>query len=269
MAIAGCLVLVAGSMVRAGDNAEQERAVAEIMRLGGNVEIDANRPGKPVVLVNLNRTKVTDAALKSLQSFPQLEALAVVDTNVTDTGLMHLKGLSQLKTLGLGGTKVTDAGLKHLKESTRLEVLNLGGTKVTDAGLAHLKGFPELKRLYLFDTKVTDTGLKHLGKLTQLQLLIVTDTAVTEAGVKELQKSLPKVIIIHESKPGGRQTDPRLQDLDTRWTHQSGPSESPPFRLMAARRVASLVPFRMKWREPSAMQARKPSLKMQRRSGKG
>ncbi len=136
--------------------------IAEIVKLGGKVTIDDKSPGKPVISVDLQRTKVTDA------------------------GLEHLEGLDQLQSLNLHNTKVTDAGLEQLKGLTNLQSLNLGQTSATDAGLAHLKGLTRLQSLNLEQTQVTDTGLAQLKGLTQLQSLNLTQTKVTEAGVKKL-----------------------------------------------------------------------------------
>ena len=69
----------------------EKKAIAAIKKLGGEVTFDEKKPGKPVISVKLNNTKVTDA------------------------GLVHLKGLSKLQTLFLQGTKVTDAGVKKLQ----------------------------------------------------------------------------------------------------------------------------------------------------------
>ena len=68
-------------------NAEQAKAAAEIQKIGGTVTFDEQSPAKPMIGVDLNHRKVTDA------------------------GLEHLSGLIQLRTLNLGHTKITDAGL--------------------------------------------------------------------------------------------------------------------------------------------------------------
>ena len=74
--LAAALLLVPGPSVRAqGDNAEQERAIARIEKLGGKVELDEQRPGKPVIKVDLRQTKVTDADLQILKAFTQVRSL--------------------------------------------------------------------------------------------------------------------------------------------------------------------------------------------------
>ncbi len=48
-------------------NAAQAKTVAEIQNLGGKIAVDERNPGKPVCMVNLAGTKVTDAGVKDLR----------------------------------------------------------------------------------------------------------------------------------------------------------------------------------------------------------
>jgi hypothetical protein len=66
--LAAALLLFTGLSGRAqDDNAEQEQAIARIEKLGGKCELDEKRPGKPVIKVDLRRTKVTDADLDTIR----------------------------------------------------------------------------------------------------------------------------------------------------------------------------------------------------------
>ena len=56
-------------------------------QLGGTIRRDATRPGRPVVAVDLRGPQVTDAALQTLASQPDLETLVLVDTKISDAGL--------------------------------------------------------------------------------------------------------------------------------------------------------------------------------------
>jgi beta-lactamase regulating signal transducer with metallopeptidase domain len=168
------------------DGTEQAKAIAEIEKLGGKVIVDEKSPDKPVPLIDLRETKVTDAGLEHLKGFSQLQYLFLGHTDVTDAGLEHLKGLSQLQMLDLSGTKVTDAGLEHLKGLTQLQTLFLGN-HITDAGLENLKGLPQLHTLSLCDTQITDVGLEHLKGLSQLQTLHLGNTQLTDDGLEHLK----------------------------------------------------------------------------------
>lgn len=157
---------------RAADaDAEQERAVAAIQRLGGKVIRDEGGPGRPVAAVFL-RDRGADTALVHLKAFPHLRKLYLRCSDVSDTGLKHLTGL------------------------TDLEALLLADTAVTDAGLGHLRGLTRLQRLDLSDTGVGDMGLEHLTALKTLRLLNLMDTKVTDEGVKRLQAALPMLTIV-------------------------------------------------------------------------
>jgi internalin A len=107
--------LLLGLLFLAGPGqADEAAAVKAIEKLGGNVTVDAKRPGKPVVGVSLFFTQVTDAGLKELRELKSLTELDLGFTAVTDVGLKELKELKSLQTLDLSRTKVTDAGLKAI-----------------------------------------------------------------------------------------------------------------------------------------------------------
>jgi Leucine-rich repeat (LRR) protein len=173
LALVGAFLAAIQPMLQAQDGkAKQERAIAEIKKLGGKVEVDAKRPDRAVIAVDLKHTKVVDASLE------------------------HLKGLTKLEKLYLKGTPVTDDGMIYIKGLTNIEVLELGRTKVTDKALEHLKGFTRLQTLDLAGTEVTNKGLEHLKGLSRLQTLDLSGTKVTNEGIDDLQKALPKVKIV-------------------------------------------------------------------------
>ena len=97
--------------------ADEASAVKAIEKLGGKVTRDDKLPGKPLIAVDLARTKVTDAGLKELKDFKQLTSLDVSFTRVTATGLKELKDLKQLTSLNLNNTKVTDDGVADLQKA--------------------------------------------------------------------------------------------------------------------------------------------------------
>ena len=211
---------VVGSMVAApipprDERKEQQQAVERILKIGGNVSYDYQRPNpdkpnvfepdaKPknpaafhrVVHVDLRGTKVTDEDLKVLALLPCLENLDLTDTRISGAGLAPLEGLTNLRVLGLWKTSVDDAGLEHIKGLTKLWLLILDETRVTDAGLVHLKNMTELTPwLGLTGTQVTDDGLKCLEGFKKLKSLNLRNTQVTEAGAKRLRVALPNTDI--------------------------------------------------------------------------
>src|SRR5262245_30855891 len=128
-------ILVIGSLVlglnaRGEETKEQDEAVAAIEKLGGKVEVDANRPGKHAIAVKLTGDKVTDTDLVHLKPLTELQRLDLFATKVRGDGLKNLSGLTQLRYLSLHSSEVTDEGLPHLKELKQLRTLDLRYTEV-------------------------------------------------------------------------------------------------------------------------------------------
>ncbi|HLA96336.1 MAG TPA: amidohydrolase family protein, partial [Pyrinomonadaceae bacterium] len=132
--------------------AEEKRAAAEIQKLGGKIEFNAKQE---VVKVDLNNAKVTNADLKLLEKFSELEWLDLRVTPIDDEGVAHLRTLRKLKFLNLFRTGLSDKGLALLRGHTELETLLIGGTKVTDEGLKNLERFGKLRKLSVFRTAVS------------------------------------------------------------------------------------------------------------------
>jgi hypothetical protein len=93
----------------------------------------------------------------------QIAQLDLARTAITDAGLKTLSQLPRLASLDLRQTKVSDAGLLHLASSAQLRTLNLYGTQVSDAGLKHLHSLKGLRNVYLWQTNATDVGAKQLA----------------------------------------------------------------------------------------------------------
>jgi internalin A len=94
--------------------ADEAKALAAVEGLGGAVRVDARRPGRPVIAVDLSRTPVTDAKLKELEDLRELQVLDLSRTAVTDRGVTNLKRFERLGSLNLKATQVTDKGIKEL-----------------------------------------------------------------------------------------------------------------------------------------------------------
>lgn len=112
-----------------------------------------------IVHLDLARTSITDAALKTAASFPRLTRIDLRKTKVTDKGLESL------------------TGCKHLY------YINLFGTEVTDAGLATLASIKTLRNVFLFETKVTETGIAKLkAALPQAEIVGNVTMPTPQAG---------------------------------------------------------------------------------------
>jgi hypothetical protein len=125
-------------------------------------------------------SKCNDASVAALA--PIKENIAHLDlarTSITDAALKTAAGFPRLTHLDLRKTKVTDQGLAALTGCKHLEFINLFGTEVSDAGLGSLAGIKTLRNVYLFETKVTDAGVAKLKKALP-QAEIVSNVTMPE-----------------------------------------------------------------------------------------
>jgi hypothetical protein len=185
---------------------DEQRGIAGIKRLGGNVTEEDRQTGrlkinlrsKPIhdsalqligLLANvwqldLAHTPITSAGLAELRGLDKLEDLDLSGTAITDAGLNELRAIKNLKKLKLSQTAVTNVGMKHLRDRKTLVLLHLGGTAVSDLGVQELRGLPNLQSLDLAGARVTDAGLQALQGLKSLMSLNLSFTEVTGAGLQ-------------------------------------------------------------------------------------
>lgn len=110
-------------------------------------------------------SKCDDAKITVLEPLKDhITQLDLGRTIVTDAGLKTVGQLSRLVSLDLRQTKITDAGLEALTGLKNLQFINLFGTEVTDAGVKHLAAIKSLKQVTLFQTKATPAGATELKK---------------------------------------------------------------------------------------------------------
>jgi hypothetical protein len=188
--------------------ANEEEAIAVLVRLGGKVAREGGRPDGPAVSVNFNvpagdkPVLLDDPDLIPLGKMPKLRQLALQQTKISDKGLEPLKGLKMLESLTLGQERqISDEGLAHVVGLTGLTQLLIPGTALSDNGLGTLKGLVNLRVLDLASTAVTDAGLKHLASFPRLESLSLSGTGVTDAGLAQL-KGLPGLLHLHLAETG-------------------------------------------------------------------
>jgi hypothetical protein len=80
---------------------DPNRIAAEIQRLGGRVDRDEDRPGKPIVTIDLKGRDLDDSGLAAFSGYTDLRELNLRGTLITDAGLVHLQGLRSLELLDL------------------------------------------------------------------------------------------------------------------------------------------------------------------------
>ncbi len=186
--------------VRKKQEAEKQHALAQLAPIVAAAQKDvpgylrAIAPGDTALEFSANPypEKFGDDQLRALA--PVAEHVAILDlrrTKVTDAGLDECGKMPGLRRLELQETKVGDRGLAAIGGLANLEILNLYGTRVTDAGLASLSSLKKLRKLYIQGTPVSEAGRAKLGKLLP-KLEIVKADPVPKA-LMNVQTSVPTV----------------------------------------------------------------------------
>jgi Leucine-rich repeat (LRR) protein len=157
---------------------------------------------------------VDDEALTFVGQLPKLELVDLTRTRVTDAGLAKLVGLNALKTIRIAGFEdarvdVTDAAGATFLKIPSLQTLNLNSCRITDAIVPQIARLPALKDLYLYSnpitdaeiptlkalklsrlglgsTKVTDASAEAFNEMTTLSTLILNSTAFSDKGLSRL-----------------------------------------------------------------------------------
>lgn len=92
----------------------------------------------------------------------QIAWLKLGDTKITDAALKEITKFKNLNKLHLEHTTVTDAGISNLKNLPLLEYINLVDTKVGDAGLKEAATFKGLRSVYVWQSAVTDSAVSEV-----------------------------------------------------------------------------------------------------------
>ncbi|MFZ4765171.1 MAG: c-type cytochrome domain-containing protein [Roseimicrobium sp.] len=138
-------------------------ATKKVQAVGAQVSI--LQVGGPLVRVDFltGVSKCTDESLAALTPVQQnIAHLDLARTAITDAALKTAATFPRLTRLDLRKTKITDTGLQALAACKNLNYINLFGTEVSDAGLTALGKVKTLRNVYLFETKVTEAGVAKL-----------------------------------------------------------------------------------------------------------
>ena len=125
--------------VRFGDSQFGDEELKKLLPLSTNI-----------TWLDLGGSEITDAAMKDISNFKNLERLHLEKTSITDTGIGELVSLQNLAYLNLYGSNISDTGLKNISQIKSLESIYLWNTLVTDKGVTQLR--EKLPDLYI------DTG---------------------------------------------------------------------------------------------------------------
>jgi uncharacterized membrane protein len=97
-----------------------------------------------------------DTTIEALKPVADLIVEAeLARTRITDAGVRQLSTFPNLRAIDLSHTAVTSHGLAPLATLPKLESLNLTATQVDDQGVLPLRHKPGLRHLFLFETRCT------------------------------------------------------------------------------------------------------------------
>lgn len=146
-----------------GAQPAKEEALKKVAAVGAQTA--PLMPNSPLLRVDFltGVTKCNDESVTALAVIKDnIAHLDLARTSITDAALKTIAGFPKVTRLDLRKTKVDDKGLEALVACKNLTYINLFGTEVTDAGLASLAKIKGLKDIYLYETKVTDPGVAKL-----------------------------------------------------------------------------------------------------------
>lgn len=107
---------------------------------------------------------LTDASIKSFNTFSKCDTVTLSHTQITDRFLSDLQ-MMKLMSLTLIDTPITDIGLKALAKQNQLDSLSLQGAQISDDGLKSLYGFTSLHSLELVRCpRLTIKGIMELKR---------------------------------------------------------------------------------------------------------
>ncbi len=111
----------------------------------------------------LYQTGISDSGLKYLNGLRHfanlpLERLYLGATRITDAGLKTIATWPPLSHLYIGGTQISDDGLKHLA-STAIATLDIHDCDLTDNAIVHLARISELHSIWIWGTQIDQAKL--------------------------------------------------------------------------------------------------------------
>lgn len=183
------LVLCAATIAAADETPtpDEQKAIDAVRKAGGTATIDPKLAAG--ARVSAKFPAATDATLLTLQKYPSIGALDILDAaKCTQKGLSTLKDLPKLRKLVLGSSKLTVAGARAIGQCAELRRLGLAEAGLTDAELAGLQDLKRLEHLTLSNNpKITDRGMQTVRGFERLQVLYLSNTGLTDKGLAMLR----------------------------------------------------------------------------------
>ncbi|MBX2900055.1 MAG: chitobiase/beta-hexosaminidase C-terminal domain-containing protein [Cyclobacteriaceae bacterium] len=141
-----------------------------------------------LISLNLAKMPVTDANLKLLSTFGNLEVLNLNFTLINGSGLGYLTNCKKLKSISLSGTKVTPESLKPILNLPQLQTVYIWNTAIdADAKAELAKSHPQLSFVHEI---FTDNSTLALSKP-----ILVNEGILKATDKIELKHTMPGVSI--------------------------------------------------------------------------
>lgn len=138
-----------------------------------------------IIGLQLSKTGVTNAFMKSLVDSPQIEQLNIANTKVSGRGLSSLQDHSRLIMLIAEDQPIYDKDLLFLKNHENLRQIWLRRTKLTARGLRYIATrFSRLTQLFVGGLEIPST---QVVDWSQLQSLVVLEYTRSHVDNRQLQ----------------------------------------------------------------------------------
>lgn len=141
-----------------------------------------------LVVLNLSKMPVTDADLKIIRQFTNLERLNLNFTLVKGEGLSQLESLTKLQSISLVGTSVTREALNTFLSLPALNEVFIWNTAINESEIAGLKkSFP---KIVFVNTLFNDDRMLALSKP-----MLVNEGIIKRGDLLELKHTMPGVVV--------------------------------------------------------------------------
>jgi Planctomycete cytochrome C len=140
-------------------------AMKKLQSLGAVVHLSQVDSKLVSVAFVQSTSQIGDKEMEQLRPLAaNITDLDLSDTKITDAAMQVVGTFPRLTKLNISGTAVTDAGIASLKGCVNLDYLAAHSTSVSDAAVETLKSFKKLKNVFLWKTRVTSTSATELQK---------------------------------------------------------------------------------------------------------
>jgi uncharacterized membrane protein len=149
---------------------------------------ELNEVNEQLVVLNLSKMPVTDADLKRIADFKNLEKLNLNFTSVKGEGLQQLTSLQKLKSLSLSGTNISKSSLIPALAIPSLKEVFIWNTSISESEWQELvKGYPKIS--------FTHTLFKDAVILPLSKPVLVNEGVLKRDEPLQLRHAMPGVTI--------------------------------------------------------------------------